>query len=256
MQHLVEGTEKVQISHEGILFLLRDMGIHPPRQQSWVESECTRKYYSPCFSLPKEYVQTPHSSVTNAVTHPARSFSTMTSLPSHQPPRPETPAIADWPTSRLPKPRTPTPHAHQPQVFRDGVLPLDFSAPKQPGLTFPKNFRTYHCPPDQITTTQAPAPNPLRKTSSDPVFFSDPALRKDVAESFGHAVQSKNDKQPAGGVKKTERRLPYKVNDDDLVAWNTGSDTGADDREEKVKASSDFVTNTWPPWNLRFDLEV
>jgi hypothetical protein len=37
MQRLVGGNDQVQFSHEGVLFLLRDMGIRPSEQQSQIE---------------------------------------------------------------------------------------------------------------------------------------------------------------------------------------------------------------------------
>ncbi|KAL1600207.1 hypothetical protein SLS59_005831 [Nothophoma quercina] len=185
MQQLVEGNYKIAFSHEGVLFLLRDMGIWPSQQQTWGEGE------------------------------------------------------------------------------GNTLEPFDFSAPRQPGLTFPKDLRAYYNPPDQIVVSDnyvPPPPNPLQQTSSNPVFFTDPTLRRNVVEYFAWTSQSQASDR--SGYRKNNNtnindwrahdRLPYEPKDDDVMLWKQKLQR----EEEEVKATSQ-VHPTWPPWDFRllnFDL--
>ncbi|KAF2625246.1 hypothetical protein BU25DRAFT_412696 [Macroventuria anomochaeta] len=99
-----------------------------------------------------------------------------------------------------------------------------------------------------------PPPNPLRKSSSNPVFFADPALREGVAELFGYTVQSRDkNRNGSGNTWQMRQKLPYDPNDDDLMAWRKRLEDGADNGGDEVKANG-HVSDTWPLWNSRFDL--
>ncbi|KAJ4378386.1 hypothetical protein N0V86_006087 [Didymella sp. IMI 355093] len=141
-------------------------------------------------------------------------------------------------------------------ILRDNVLSFDFSASVLPGLTFPEDFRAYHCPRDEIIITEnyvSPPPNPLRKGSHDPVLFSSPTLKTNIAELFGYAVQRKdNDQRHSHSTWQAPPALPYGPEDDDLVVWKKRSEDEIDDQHNEVKAGFD----TWPAWNPRFDLEM
>lgn len=273
MQQLVEGIGKVQFSHQGILFLLEDMGIHPPKQQSWGEGAGeTRKYQSPPHSLPDDCLWVSLKPTANMGPYPVRPSSTMPTPIVLRSLRPNTPVLADCSVPRalpahpqqqhLPAQTQAQPYQQkqkqrQPQVLRDGVLPFDFSATVQPSLTFPawKDFRNYHCPPDEITAPEGylpPPPNPLRASSHDPVFFSDSALRAEVAEAFSSEIfaSRSNSQSTRGPIHQQHQRLPYDVHDNDLVAWKTR----LEGRHGEVKANG--ATGTWPPWNYRFDLDL
>lgn len=262
MQQLVEGVDKVQFSHEGILFLLRDMGIRAPIRQSWGEGEGATlgMYLSPPLSPREEPSKTIPSSIDNMPFLPVRPPSTMSSLPPLRPLRPNMPAIAPWPRARAPTPRTQHEKRQQrPVILRDNVLPFDFSASVLPGLTFPKDFRAYHCPRDEIILTEnyvPPLPNPLRKTSNNPVFFSNPALMANVAELFGYTGQSKDNGQHDGSTTwQAPPALPYDPHHDDLMVWKKRSKGSTNDERKEVKVNG-ADTDTWPPWNSRLDLEM
>jgi hypothetical protein len=277
MQQLVEGVDKVRFSHEGVLFLLRDMGIHAPTQQDWGEGEGATlgMYHSPPLSPPRKSSKmapppTEDNENNNMVPVSVGPPSSMNPLLLLQPLRPNTPSIAAWPP-----PRAPTPRTHQQQqnqqhrqqsqqqqrqkqlaILRDNVLSFDFSASVLPGLTFPEDFRAYHCPRDEIIMTETyvpPPPNPLRKGSHDPVFFSSPTLKANIDELFGCTVQRKDNGQQHGhSTWQAPPALPYDPEDDDLVAWKKRSEGQIDDEYNEVKVGFD----TWPAWNPRFDLEM
>ena len=278
MQQLVEGNYKIAFSHEGILFLLRDMGIWPSQQQTWGEGEGNTlgMYPSPPLSPPLEGSGGPTSScIIDTASLTAQRDTTMTSLLPHRPLRPSTPAMGNWAAPRSSLPRTQ--HHPQPQLQAQlqsqsqqltqhpmyGVEPFDFSAPRQPGLTFPKDLRAYYNPPDQIVVSEnyvPPPPNPLQQTSSNPVFFTDPTLRRNVVEYFAWTSQSQASDH--SGYRKNNNtnindwraydRLPYEPKDDDVMLWKQKLQR----EEEEVKATSQ-VHPTWPPWDFRllnFDL--
>lgn len=260
MQQLVEGIEEVQLSHEGVLFLLRDMGIHAPRQQSWGEGEKTAigMYPSPSISPPEDssgLATLANDDMHSIPAHPPFSMSSLLPLRS----RPNPPAIAAWPPPRASTSRTQHEQRQQPVILRHNVLPFDFSATVLPGLTFPKDFRTYHCPRDEIVLTEkylSPPPNPLRKTSKDPVFFSHPTLKANVAELFGYTVRPKSTDQHLGNSTwQSPPALPYEPVDDDLMAWKKRSEGAPDNKRNEVRANSPG-TDTWPPWKSRLDLEM
>ncbi|KAJ4988191.1 hypothetical protein SVAN01_06287 [Stagonosporopsis vannaccii] len=250
MEKLVHGIKDVQISHEGIVFLLQDLGVHPPKRQGWSDTdEDTGKLTSPTLSPPQHHMGPIPSCKANIILLP--SSPTMTSLLTLRSLRPTTPAIAEWPAP------TPRPQPHQPRVLRDGVLPFDFSACILPALTFPKNLRAYHYPPETITMNVRdvlPPPLPLRESSKDPVFYSDAVLRAEVAKSFGCASRSADNGQIGGdSVWQRDQRLPYEAGDDGLVAWRMQEEYGTQGESDKAKADK---TGTWPPWNFRIDLEL
>ncbi|KAF1928754.1 uncharacterized protein M421DRAFT_154349 [Didymella exigua CBS 183.55] len=186
-----------------------------------------------------------------------------------RPLQPNVPSIAAWPPPRAPTVRTSQQQRKQQQEqrkqqgkhevpvnLRDNVLPFDCSASVLPGLTFPEDFRAYHCPRDETILTQNyqhSPPNPLRKASHDPVFFSSLALRSSVAELFGCVVTPrKNDQHVGGSIWQAPPALPYDPEDDDVVAWKKGLEGGTDDEHNRVKACA----VTWPLWNSRLDLEM
>lgn len=190
---------------------------------------------------------------------PVHNHTIMSTLLPHRLLQPNTPTMADWaaPRASLPRiqQRQPQPQIRSPNPS-DGVLPFDFSAPRQPGLTFPKNSRAYYCPPEQIVLTKnyvPPLPNPLRNGSTNPIFFTDTALKEGVAELFAWTVHSRNNRR--SGNKDTWRarqELPYDPNDDDLMVWKIQPYCD----EDRVKANGQ-VSNTWPPWDFHFlDFEL
>ena len=139
-----------------------------------------------------------------------------------------------------------------------GVEPFDFSAPRQPGLTFPKDIRAYYYPNDQEVMTEdyvPPPPNPLRQTSIDPIFFEDSVLRDGIAEYF--ARPTKLQTSDHGGYRennyyRAHDRLPYEPKDEDLLVWRKKLTN-----DEEKAATNDQTRKTWPPWDfqlLDFDL--
>ncbi|UPX17072.1 uncharacterized protein EKO05_0007448 [Ascochyta rabiei] len=265
MQQLVDGYDTVTFSHEGVLFLLGGMGIQLPKQRNWGEGE---KHHVGIRSspplLPVELSAAPHSPrVDNMATLPLRPHNTMASLLPHRSLQPTLPSH--------------TPHTQQEQQrqapsFLDRtqrVLPFDFSASTQPVLTLPKDLKAFYYPPEQIILTEnhvPPPPNPLRKHSSNPVFFTDPPLREDVAELFGHAVRGENSNSRNVSQMRSStiafytikrQTLPYHPSDDDMLVWMKRLGSGEDDQAGggEVK-QADWVGSTWPTWNLRFDLEL
>jgi hypothetical protein len=93
----------------------------------------------------------------------------------------------------------------------------------------------------------------LRNGSTNPIFFTDTALKEGVTELFAWTVRSRTSRR--SGNKDTWRahqELPYDPDDDDLVVWKRQSYCG----KNEVKANGQ-VSNTWPPWDfhpLDFDL--
>lgn len=264
MQQLVEGIHKVQFSHEGVLFLLRDMGIHPSKQQSWGGGEGDRlgMYPSPPLSPSGGFPEPALPFIDGMTPISLLPHSTMSSLLPHRPLRPHVPAIAGFAAPRVPKPHTQQQQPQQQQqsaTLWDSVLPFDFSSPRQPGLTFPKDLRAYHYPPEQVIMTEdyVPPPlNPLRTCSSNPIFFVDPVLREGVAELFGYTVQSRDgSRNDNANTRQARHRLSYGPCDDDMVIWRKRLEGGVYDGGNEVNANG-FVTDTWPQWTSRFDLDL
>lgn len=260
MQQLVAGVERVQLSHEGILFFLRDMGIPALKQQRCGEREKATlgMYHSPPLSPPEESSATASSSISSMEPEPVPPTSSMNPPLSLRPLRPSTPSTAVCTPSLTPMPRTHQQQTkeHQPIIIRGNVLPFDSSATVLPELTFPENLRGYYCPRDEITLTEdyvPPPPNPLRKTSRDPVFFSSPMLKTNIVELFGQTLERKHDDRCSSNSHwQAPPVLPYNPSHDDLVAWKQRSEGGTENEHNKVEASSD----TQPPWNSRLDLEI
>ncbi|KAF3031899.1 hypothetical protein E8E11_002382 [Didymella keratinophila] len=284
MQQLVEGIDKVRISHEGILFLLRDMDIHAPERQSRGEGEVAAHgmYHSPPLSPAKRLSELAFSSIDNNHHHhnndnmapmPVCPPSSMNPFLPLRPLRPSTPAIAAWPPPCAPTPRThlntrqqqqQQQHVEQfrqqqkpktPFVPRGKVVPFDFSATKLPGLTFPDNPRDLYFPREEVIVTEnyePPPPNPLRKASHDPVFFLHPTLKANIAQLFGYPVQHNHHARSHNhSVWQSPPALSYVPDDDDLAAWRKRSEDRADNDNEKI----DYF-DTLPPWNNRFDLDL
>ncbi|KAF1358391.1 hypothetical protein EJ07DRAFT_156988 [Lizonia empirigonia] len=245
MQQLVHGNSTVTFSHEGILFLLRDMGIQLPRQQSWSEGE---------------KLEAPSTHNDNVTAPPIHSCTMVSQIPNrHIAPHASTPRLGQQPAN-----------LHGP---RQGVLPFDFSTTTQPRLTLPKDLKAFHYPPEQIVMTEGyvhPPPNPLRKDSKNPnpIFFADPVFKEDVAGYFGYSVQGKasngsgNTWQPRsrsiGFHTFMRQTLPYQPSDDDLIIWKKKSE-GSEDHQAgngEVKRVDWTVSDTWPPWNQRLDLDL
>lgn len=286
MQQLAEGVDKVRISHEGILFLLKDMGIRASAQQSQGEGRDAAHgmYRSHPLSPAKRSSEPPFSPIdNNNHDHNNDSIAPMLGRPPSRmnpilplrPLRPSTPAIAAWPPPRAPTPRTHLNLAQQQQqntqqqqshqfrqqqikkapfVPRGKAVPFDFSAAELPGLTFPDNSRDLYFPREEVIMTetyQPPPPNPLRKASNDPVFFLHPTLKANIAELFGYTVQHHHHpRRHTHSVWQPPPALPYVPNDDDLVAWKKCSEDGADNDDRKIDYS-----DTLPLWNGRYDLQ-
>lgn len=261
MQQLVHGNSTVVFSHEGILFLLRDMGIRLPRQQSWSEGEKLGKCLSPPLPLPGKPVETPSTHNDNLTALPTYSCSNMVPQIPHRhiAPHASTPRVGQQPAN-----------LHGP---RQGVLPFDFSATTQPTLTLPKDLKAFHYPPEQIVMTEGyvhPLPSPLRKDTKNPnpIFFAVPVFKEDVAGYFGYSVQGKtsngssNTWQPRsrsiGFHTFVRQTLPYQPSDDDLMTWKKKSE-GSEDHQAgngEVKRVERTASDTWPPWNQRLDLDL
>lgn len=259
MQQLVDGNRKVTLSHEGILFLLRDMNIQLAEQQNWGEGEGYGKCPSPPLSLPKMSTEPLPSYIDNDAPPSAQYHGAMTSQPPHQPT---------------------THHASTPPLWRQSVnlldqrhrvLPFDFSAARQPGLTFPKDLRAFHYPPEQIIMTEgyvAPPPNPFQEHSKDPnpILFTDPAFRQDVAEYFGHSIQGRASNGNGGTQLRStaigfntyaRQTITYRAGDNDMLVWKKIQEGAEEVQAGKGEAipSGWTLGDKWPPWNLRLDLD-
>lgn len=261
MEQLVERNDKITFSHQGILFLLHDMGIPPSKQQNWGEGEkhTLGMYSSPPLSSQESQGPGP-SLINNMGTLSVYPRTTMSSLLPHRPLHPHAPATTAPRTQPFRTQQQQRQQPQQPPDIQNGVLPFDFSTSVQPSLTFLKDLKAFHYPPEQVNMTgqsPPPPPNPLRNPSSNPVFFTDSTLREDVAEMFGHALQVKNS---AGNVdrdsQQARQKLPYDPKDDDLMLWTQQLKGGGDDQAwgSEVKANG-FVSDVWPPWDFRFDLD-
>ncbi|KAF3032287.1 hypothetical protein E8E12_001150 [Didymella heteroderae] len=280
MQQLVEGVDKVRFSQEGIQFLLRNMGIRGRERQSRGEGDGATHgaYHSPPLSPAEKFSKPPFSSIVNnshnnnnMAPEPVRPPLGMTPL---LPLRPSTPAIAAWPPPRAPDLRihhgqnqrqsqqreqqsqqSQQQTNQQPVIPRGKVVPFDSSATVFPGLTFPENLRDYYYPRDEITMTknyEPPLLNPLRKASHDPVFFSSPTLKANIAELFGYTVHC-NDcvRRHRHSIWQAPLALPYDPEDDDLAAWKKHSEGVADDEYHEAIGGRESL----PLWNGCFDLD-
>ncbi|KAJ4351041.1 hypothetical protein N0V95_004213 [Ascochyta clinopodiicola] len=271
MQQLVAGNEAVTFSHEGVLFLLRGMGIQLPKQRKWSEGEQHHfgnrsENASPTLSPLKLSAAPRSSGIDHMISLPSYPHNTMAPPLPHRPPQPDNPSRR--PVLPSPAPRTQQTQRQQTPNFPDRtqrVLPFDFSASTQPVLTLPKDLKAFYYPPEQIFLTNPPPPNPLRKYSSNSIFFTDPPFREDVAELFEHKVRGEDRhksnvsrRSSTIGFYTTMRQtLPYCPSDDDMLVWMKRLDGGEDDQAGggEVK-QAEWGVDTWPPWNLRFDLEL
>ncbi|XPS77798.1 hypothetical protein M3J09_009825 [Ascochyta lentis] len=251
MQQLVHGNDTVTFSHEGVLFLLGDMGIQLPKQRNWGEGEryFVGKHPSPPLLPPTSPTEPQSPRINNLATLSPLPYHAMTTLLPLRPLRPDTPFFESAPLSS-------SSHAQQRQAPNN----LDRTQ---------KDLRAFHCPPEQITMTAnhaPPSPNPLRRQSSNPIFFTDPALREDIAELFGHTVRGTDSSN--GDVLQTRssvvgfhivvrQTLPYHANEDDVLVWKKRLDGGEENQasDSEVK-TADWGVGAWPPWNFRFDLEM
>lgn len=264
MQHIVKDIDSVHFSHQGVLFLLRDMGVRSTQPRRSGERDGHERKYSsrrPSLLL-RSLPRATYISITN-----------MGSFQGMQPPDLRSPPLLRSLQSNIVHNANPSARhtsmigsqqqrqlrREQPHILREGVSPFDFNAPIQPGLTFPENFRAFHHPPEQTSTEKncARTPSsPLKPGSSDPIFFSDPAVRGEIAELFGYTLKSKGGTVTGGGegiVQKPSQRLPYNPQDDDLAVWKSVADTSTNTDEEKTSSTSN---DAWPPWNARVDLEL
>ena len=175
--------------------------------------------------------------------------------------QPIAPASTNWAA-----PLTPPYCAQQHQILlqqhtiiQETVLPSHFSAPRKPGLTLPKDLRAFHSPPEQIIVTKNhvfPRQKPLRTHSTNPVFYTDPTLKGAVVEFFSYSIQTKdNIRNDNGNNWQAHHKLPYDPKDNDQVAWRQRSAQDAEDSSREMKVNSS-ISDTWPPWNSRFDLDL
>lgn len=277
MQQLVNGIDEVQFSHRGILFLLDDMTVRPSQPQPRGEGDGhERKYLSPPVSLSSRFSQTTDtlnatmgSSKGNANPRAPRG-SGLSNIPFSSSLQPLQPPMGPGANSYIP--RMSTPHVQQqqqqqqqtrrkqPQILRNATLPFDFSASVLPELTFPKDTKTYCYPHDQVNNKEhrIPPSNQLQPESSNPVFFRDPVLRKDVAELFGYTLKRKGGSFNGSGtndILMPYQRLPYDPEEDDVTVWRAGPKSATDGEDGQVNRTSQ-MTHTTPSWNLRIDLEL
>lgn len=225
------------------------------------------KYVSPPLSLPENFKELPFTYNDTMAPPTVQLRSNMASRLPRRPLRPNTPSVTTAPRLRQ-QHRQP----HKLLDLRHRVLPFDFSATMQPSLAFPKDLKAFHYPPEQVIVTEnyvPPRPNPLRRQSSEPVFFIDPGFRQDVAELFGYTVHGQDSSRSGHvntrqvllrttGFHTTMRQAPpYVPNDGDALVWrkrlegNSNGQTRSDD----VKPAWN-LSDTWPQWNFREDLEL
>jgi hypothetical protein len=262
MQQLVEGDEKLAFSHNGILFLLGEMHIQLPKEQSWGEGEgnFVGMYPSPPLS-PKKLSTMQSSAYIDNMSPLLPSFSTMAALlPLRSNPR----FVA--PTS----PAQQQQQQHHPNLLDPRmrvVPPFDVSASMLPSLTYPKNLRAFYYPPEQIIMTDnyVPSPpSPLRESSNDPIFFEDPALKRDIYDLFTstqHAYDANNNGQRVYSKtsmhNKQHRMISFDPIHNDLLVWKKRMEGGESEQgNTEVKAATSGTNDTWPQWNMRFDLEL
>jgi hypothetical protein len=267
MHQPVEGNDRVASSHAGILFLLQDMGIEVEGRYKRSEGGdgFVGTYPSPSLSAPESSTKnSPHND--NFAVSQMQPHNDMTSPVSHRPHQPST-------TFTAPAPRPPQQQQQQQQhelvnsKFR--VLPYDFrfaNASELPALTFPKDLRAFHYPPEQVIMTEdyvPPAPNPLRKGSKNPVLFQDPTLKENVVKHFTCTHQEGKDDGDTDLCSKTNIRnlqdsaLSYGPEHDDLQVYKKRSEGLKEDSvENPTRTKGIFREDFWPPWNVRFDLEL
>ena len=190
LQRLVSGNDQVQYSHEGVLFLLSDMGVRPSKQKRQVEGERHgRKHLSLPLSPPQaNFIESALSSTADKDFSHALSASNISFNPmsgqsfnsrrgqsfvpeqgqssiskqdqtsnsrqgqtfSSRQDQTNLPVLAQWPA--------PTSSARMQQESRNKVLklrtkglPFDFSARGiLPELTYPRDLEAFFNPPDDI----------------------------------------------------------------------------------------------------------
>ncbi|KAJ4318936.1 hypothetical protein N0V94_004166 [Neodidymelliopsis sp. IMI 364377] len=262
MHQLVEGNDRVASSHSGILFLLQDMGIEVEGRHKWSEGGdgVVGTYPSPSLSALESSTENSARN-DNVAFFQVQPHNMISPLP-HRPYQPGT-------TFTAPAPHPPQQQQHGLIDSKFQVLPYDFrfaNASELPALTFPKDLRAFHYPPEQVIMTEdyvPPAPDPLKKGSKDPVFFQDPNLKGNVVKHFTLTHQEcKNDgsvdvRSKTSIHQMRDPALSYGPEHDDLRVYKEQSegikeDSVGDLRRTKHVFRGDF----WPPWNVRFDLEL
>ncbi|KAF2127205.1 hypothetical protein P153DRAFT_61422 [Dothidotthia symphoricarpi CBS 119687] len=214
MQQVVEGREDLVCSHEGVLFLLSEMGIALPRQQGFVGVEAIAQATS---SQPQDGYTLSSASLVDIMAPSPLSRALSTPPPS-------------FTTVKI---RT------QPQNLpeRMRITPFDFNPPTPPpSATFsPRNTANF--------AFQGAAPftacTPIRLASNvDPIFFTDPDFQRDIQKFFGVASRSNGKPQvmrkPVRHQDETELVPHYSANEDDLNVWMRRFEASS-----KVKATID-----------------
>lgn len=274
MQQLVKGNDEVSLSHEGLLFILRDMGVHLPRQKNRGEGE---RHFdsSPPLSPPKNSTEPYPPHIDDMTPLPVSCHGTMASLLPHGSLRPTTPLVTS--TSRAPPTRLHQ-QQHQPQRqpinlldLKQKVLPFDYhlSTSQLPSLTHPGDLKAFYYPPEVVILTEdyiSPSQSPLRKGSRNPIFFDDPVFKRDVINLFSLKLNDESISEPdryrRPDVMSTHtpprQALPYDPNDDDDFVFRKRLQAGecGETGDNGVKPTISGASDTWPPWNVRFDLEL
>jgi hypothetical protein len=291
LQRLVGGNDKVQFSHEGVIYLLRDMGIRPSVQQSQVEGvRHGRKYLSLPLSPPQaNFIGSALPSTAEKYFSHARSTSNMSvqGQPSNSTQGPpssfiqgqtstsehgqmsnsrqgqtDMPVLAQWPVTQAPIRNFVLQQKVEKQLLklRTQRVPFDFSARSiLPELTYPRDLQTFFYPPDEIVldsyrrVSRFCASKPRsRKT----IFFEDPTMAEKIYHMFGYTARWRHG-TPDGSDDKYIReidRLPYDPEGDDLEAWAVKLEDSTEGEDDQMEAS-DHITQ-WPPWKKRYDLEL
>ncbi|KAF1849703.1 uncharacterized protein K460DRAFT_349865 [Cucurbitaria berberidis CBS 394.84] len=191
VEQLVEGREDVAFSHQGVLFLLAEMGVK-------VRSEAPSTNSMPPPPLPAPLVPLPL-------------------LPSEIQPAQHT---ADY-RSKLPL-----------DFNRSTRPPMPSSAtsssqPRMSNIAFMGSRQAVNAKPSALNN------------GVDPIFFTDPAFKRDVQDFFGISTQRSGTRDhTTRHYNQNELVLPYNAKEDDLNVWKKRVEAGYEVKDKDAEGAS------------------